>query len=355
MEKKDVLLIVLGFLIVAIILYMGVIYFTNSNIQIFNPTAAGLSITTALLLSFILGLVHGVTPDEHTWPITFSYAVGAMSTKKGAKAGLLFSMGFTFQRALMSELAFLFLAPFLRVDSINGIIYLIVGAVMAVSGFYILKKGIYKHLHIFSHLIHKIIDPKGKTYKETTVHSHNNIDTHNLEEPRPIPLKLTVIHGLVAGFGFGAFAIVLYTVISPLMPNAYVAWVPGALFGVGTMIMQVLFGAAIGRWMRARRYTEKEIIFIGRETSGSMLAYGGTAFVFGGIFLLSFPSIANFSVNTGINIPNLNSINIGIILVMITVVIVSIPSYFLALKKVRKLRKKANDNYEKNKKTIEKK
>ncbi|MGC8479888.1 MAG: hypothetical protein ACP5M9_04490, partial [Candidatus Micrarchaeia archaeon] len=109
MEKKDFLLIVFGFLIVAVILYAGVIYFTNSNITIFNPTAAGLSIASALFLSFILGLVHGVTPDEHTWPITFSYAVGAMSTKKGAKAGLLFSLGFTFQRAVMSELAFLFL------------------------------------------------------------------------------------------------------------------------------------------------------------------------------------------------------------------------------------------------------
>ncbi|MGC8479762.1 MAG: hypothetical protein ACP5M9_03810, partial [Candidatus Micrarchaeia archaeon] len=271
-----------------------------------------------------------------------------------AKAGLLFSLGFTFQRAVMSELAFLFLAPFLRVNSINGIIYLIVGAVMAISGFYILKKGLYKHVHIFSHFIHKILDPEGKTYKENTVHSHNNINTQNLEEPRPIPLKLTVIHGLVAGFGFGAFAIILYTVISPLMPNAYVAWIPGALFGIGTMIMQVLFGAAIGKWMRMRKYTEKEIIFIGRETSGSMLYYGGIAFVLGGIFLLSFPNIANFSIGTGIGIPNLDSINIGIILVMITVIIVSIPSYFLALRKIKRIRTLGN-NSNKKEKTIKNK
>ena len=88
-----------------------------------------------------------------------------------------------------------------------------------------------------------------------------------------------------------------------------------------------------------RRYTEKEITFIGRETSGNMLAYGGIAFVFGGLFLLTFPSIANFSIGTGIGIPNLDSINLGLILVVITVIIVSIPSYWYALKKVKTLRK----------------
>ncbi|MEM0201103.1 MAG: hypothetical protein QXD23_01740 [Candidatus Micrarchaeaceae archaeon] len=336
--KKRTIFITLGVILFAILIYFGYIYLLN-NTQIFSPTAAGLSIGSALFLSLILGLVHGATPDEHTWPITFSYAVGSMTTKNGAKAGLLFSAGFTFQRALMSELAFLVLAPFLRVNSINGVIYMIVGSVMAVSGFYILKRGLYPHLHTISHALHKLIDPKEKKYKENEVHKHSNLDQNALENTRPIPLKLTVIHGLIAGFGFGAFAIILYTVIAPLMPNAYVAWIPGALFGVGTMIMQVIFGAAIGKWMRMRKYTEKEITFIGRETSGNMLAYGGLAFVFGGLFLLSFPTIANFSIGTGIGIPNLDSINIGLILVMITVIIVSIPSYFYALKKVNNLRK----------------
>lgn len=336
MNKKSYLSIII-ILIVLILLYSLYNYFFSTN-NIFNPNALGLSLGAALFLSLILGLIHGVTPDEHTWPITFSYAVGSMSTKQGAKAGLFFSLGFTFQRALMSELAFLFLAPFLRINSINAIIYVIVGTVMAISGFYILKKGIYMHFHKISHFFHKIIDPKGHNSEVESIQEHNIFSKHDILEPRPIPIRLTILHGLVAGFGFGAFAIVLYTVISPLMPNAYVAWIPGALFGVGTMTMQVLFGAAIGKWMRSRKYTENEIAFIGRETSGSMLAYGGIAFVAGGIFLLSFPSIANFSIATGINIPNLNSINLGLILVIITVVLVSIPSYFLAIKKLKKIK-----------------
>ena len=63
------------------------------NINLWNPT--NVTFIEALILSFLLGIVHGLTPDEHTWPITFSYAVGSYSTKKGMKAGLIFSSGFT--------------------------------------------------------------------------------------------------------------------------------------------------------------------------------------------------------------------------------------------------------------------
>ncbi len=39
----------------------------------------GLSFGMVVLTAFLLGVVHGVTPDEHTWPITFSYAIGSFS------------------------------------------------------------------------------------------------------------------------------------------------------------------------------------------------------------------------------------------------------------------------------------
>jgi len=35
-------------------------------------------------------MVHGITPDEHTWPITFNYAIGSYSIRGGLKAGLCF-------------------------------------------------------------------------------------------------------------------------------------------------------------------------------------------------------------------------------------------------------------------------
>ena len=48
--------------------------------EILNPPT-GLSLTEILVFSLILGMLHGATPDEHTWPITFSYAIGKYSTK----------------------------------------------------------------------------------------------------------------------------------------------------------------------------------------------------------------------------------------------------------------------------------
>ena len=38
-------------------------------INLYNPQNVGL--ISALVISYLLGLVHGITPDEHTWPITF--------------------------------------------------------------------------------------------------------------------------------------------------------------------------------------------------------------------------------------------------------------------------------------------
>jgi len=102
----------------------------------------------ALLYSFLFGLLHGILPDEHTWPITFSYAIGGASGKEGIKAGLYFSAPLTVQRMLISELAYLALAPFLLSHEINGIVYVVVGLAMSVAGVIVLRKNRYTHLHL---------------------------------------------------------------------------------------------------------------------------------------------------------------------------------------------------------------
>ncbi|MDG6938610.1 MAG: hypothetical protein JRN42_08770, partial [Nitrososphaerota archaeon] len=64
--------------------------------------ASGLAVPVVLGIALILGMLHGLTPDEHTWPITLSYAIGAASGRRGMQAGLLFSAAFTLQRAIAS-------------------------------------------------------------------------------------------------------------------------------------------------------------------------------------------------------------------------------------------------------------
>ena len=63
------------------------------SINLWDP--GHVTFTVDLITAFALGLVHGITPDEHTWPITFSYAVASHSTKRGLLAGLIFSVAFT--------------------------------------------------------------------------------------------------------------------------------------------------------------------------------------------------------------------------------------------------------------------
>src|SRR5579875_37995 len=111
-----------------------------------NPPA-DLTVASIIVISYILGLMHGITPDEHTWPITFSYSVGSYSTRGGIKSGFVFSLGFTAQRALLTTLGFLGLAAVYRMYNLDGPVYILVGVAMFIAGSYILK-GKYIHLPI---------------------------------------------------------------------------------------------------------------------------------------------------------------------------------------------------------------
>ena len=271
-----------------------------------------MSLVIGLVTALLLGMIHGITPDEHTWPITFSYSIGSYSTKGGMLAGLIFSTGFTIQRAVASELAFLALAGFLLHPATENIVYVIVGLVMALSGYYILHRGHAIHLIPW---LEKLLPP--------------------VDDTKPVPLKLAFLHGIIAGWGTGAFATIIYTVISPTMPSAWVGFVPGLLFGVGTVIMQVLIGSAFGWWMQRQRLSMKSKAFIARFVSGNTLLYGGALFMLAGLFGLLLPSISNFSINTGIQVHNLDSINMGLILVVVVVAGVGGVSMWKALQRVK--------------------
>jgi hypothetical protein len=279
-------------------------------LNLWNPEH--LSLTIGLITAFILGMIHGITPDEHTWPITFSYSIGSYSTKGGMRAGLLFSLGFTIQRAIASELAFLALANFLMHPAAENLVYVVVGSVMAMSGYYIRHRG--KAIHLIPWL-------------EKLLPNHSDY--------APVPLKLAFVHGIVAGWGTGAFATIIYTVISPTMPSVYAGFVPGLLFGLGTVVTQVFIGAVFGWWMQRRQLNAAHKAFVGRFVSGNTLFYGGALFVLAGLLGLLEPSLTEWQINTGIKIHNLDSINLGLILVVAVVAVVGGLSMWQALHKVK--------------------
>ncbi|MEM3827119.1 MAG: hypothetical protein QXR58_00775 [Candidatus Micrarchaeaceae archaeon] len=310
------------------------------NLNLWNPT--NVTILEALVLSYVLGIIHGITPDEHTWPITFSYAIGSYSVKGGAKAGLLFSTGFTVQRAILSEVAFFALAAIFMSNFAFGITYIVVGIAMAAAGFYIAGRGRYPHWHYIEEKLGELfrIHRHGSTEQEKELEHKVNpaLCCDDKESTKPVPAKLALVHGFIAGFGFGAFALIIYTVLSPAMPSAWMGWIPGALFGVGTMTMQIAFGAFFGGYIRKiKKLTENGLKFVAVSISTFVLKYGGVVFIIGGILILAFPQILGFAINTGLKIHNLDSLGIGFFLVIISVVIIGGVGYIEAMRAAQRL------------------
>jgi hypothetical protein len=263
---------------------------------------AGLAVGVILATAFLLGMVHGITPDEHTWPITFSYAIGSYSTRKGIIAGLTFSAAFTLQRAIASELAYLAFDRWFTMGSVvDYVVYLIVGLVMIWAARYILR-GQHWHLFRWGHRDHDERDPR-------------------VQDPR---WWMPLIHGFIAGWGFGAFAVIIYTVLAPSMPSAWVAWVPGFLFGLGTTAIQAAAGGLFGWVSRHLGLTTEQVRQVSLKTAGNTLNWGGVIFVLAGLFGLAFPQLAGFQIDTGIKVHNLHDLGIAFVLVMVTVLFIGV-------------------------------
>ena len=273
-----------------------------ATINLWNPThVAGFAI---VVTAFVLGMVHGVTPDEHTWPITFSYSIGGYSTRRGRRAALTFSLAFTLQRALASELAYLGLSHLFTFASVDYVVYLVVGALMAGAGAVIVRRRRTIHLHL----------PLRRRHPGDHARSRQPLD---LDDPRP---WMPAVHGFVAGWGFGAFALIVYTVLAPAEHSAAWGWVPGAFFGLGTTVVQILAGSLFGLVAARRGLDPDAIRRVALRTAGNTLTWGGLAFVAGGAFGLVFPHVAGLSVATGLHVHNLAHLGIALVLVTLSVI-----------------------------------
>ncbi|BBJ28241.1 hypothetical protein [Athalassotoga saccharophila] len=274
-------------------------------IDLWSPSA-GMSVGMIILTSYLLGLVHGITPDEHTWPITFSYAVGSYSARKGLIVGLIFSLSFTVQRSLMSEISYFALSKVFSLPYFNYIIYIIVGTAMALGGMYVFKFKNAFHIHF------------GKIDRSHHAAALKG-EYPDLQPPTP---KMAIVHGFIAGFGFGAFALIIYTVLAPSMPNAYLGWVPGFFFGIGTATVQGIAGLLFGSITTRLKISPEIASKISSLTAGRTLLWGGIVFVLAGIFGLAFPSIADFQIVTPLHVHNLHSLGIEFVLVIVVVLVI---------------------------------
>jgi hypothetical protein len=272
----------------------------------------------ALTYSFLFGLLHGILPDEHTWPITFSYAIGGASGKEGMRAGLYFSSAFTIQRMLVSELAYLALAPYLLLPIINGIVYVAVGLAMAAAGAIVLRKNRYPHLHLLMDWDEMATPAESRAKQDET-------STEPVTAP---PVRWTIVHGFIAGFGFGGFSVFVNTVAAPAMSSPWLGFLPGLLFGIGTMITLVIVGALFGTSLRwAHSLTETEIKRIGAQTGGRTLFFGGLIFGF-------------FGVGTLLGLDRYLPVDAGYVLIGLFLVLVAVPAFAYSWREVFAARNK---------------
>ena len=186
--------------------------------------------------------------------------------------------------------------------SVNGVIYVIVGILMLVAGIVIMRRKTIFHLELPFIKAHHINNHQG------------NEDW--LQDPKP---WMPAVHGFIAGWGFGAFAIIIYTVLAPSTHSVIWGWVPGAIFGIGTMIMQALAGAVFGLIASKRGLSSEAIRKVALKTASNTLTYGGIAFIFAGALSQLFPDLSSFSLNTGLHIHNLDNLGLAFILVIICV------------------------------------
>ena len=230
---------------------------------------------------FGLGMLHGLIPDEHTWPITFAYSVGSASGRGGMKSGAWFSLAFTAQRAMMSMIVFLVFFEALGTwgfnlatqdQSINGPVYLAVGAAMAIAGFLILRDRI-PHLHPFMRIsrndLSRHVDEHGEPRREDGV----------------VPTHWCIIHGFISGFGTDSSVLStwVYLTTLPVLAAAdlwQIGWLPGALFGLGTFVVLMFIGFFFGEALQiSKRVGPNRISQFGRLAGARTLLYGGIAFV----------------------------------------------------------------------------
>jgi hypothetical protein len=224
----------------------------------------------------------------------------------------LFSLAFAIQAAFASELAHLGLTRWFTIAGFDNIVYVAVGLVMAAAGLFAMGRGVLPHLHL-----------RGLSRAQRGAQA---------QPPQPRELKwwMPAVHGFIAGWGLDAFSMIIYTTLAPAMPSAAIGWLPGLVFGFGTLCVQAAAGAAFGAWAVRRGLPQEAIRSIALTTAARTLTWGGLAFLLFGLFGLAFPGIADMAVRTPLRIHNLDTLGLPFLLLVFAVLGVGVTSFVSA-------------------------
>lgn len=224
---------------------------------------------SALLNSFFYGITHGILPDEYIWPILFCYAVGGASGRTGVVAAFYFSTAFTIQRMIISQLSYLSFTSFLFNPGINTATLVILGIFMTITGLTVIRNNRYRQT-IF--LLHR---------------SYEN-PSPDAVKPQAPPAQWMLVHGFVSGFGFKKVSLYVNTIAAPSMPSVFLGFLPGLLYGLGTMVSLLVIGYFFGIFLNIlNSFSKKDIQQLGAFIGNRILFYGGVFFSLLGLMILT--------------------------------------------------------------------
>ncbi len=162
-----------------------------------------------LLAVLIIGIIHGLKPDEHTWPITVSYGLMQRDINGVIAAVSVFAGALTLVWTIMSALIGQLL-NLINTSILDPYIDILVGLTMM---------GVAAYL-VFGN------------------HGH-------AEEVRTADYKLIWIHGLTAAFGGDFFIVLILTTILVPTISTGLSFLIGFAFGLGSWLSQSVIVALI--------------------------------------------------------------------------------------------------------------
>jgi len=202
----------------------------------------------SLISVFILGLVHGLLPCEHSWPIIFAYAISLRDAIRGILVAVLLTSAATLPWILIGGVCGYF-GSMIYKESYEIYVHLVIGALMIIFGLYALRFFKIPHLHL-----------KGCCKEEKKV---------------AISLKQVPLYGFVLGFGPCVPVLMMYTFAAKLSTTLLGAFA-GLLFGLGTMIPLAFIGGLIGGSLRlAEKKARKDLSKFFSKISGVVLILFG--------------------------------------------------------------------------------
>jgi len=111
---------------------------------------------------------------------------------------------------------------------------------MSLAGGLVLRTNRYPHIHLFGErnldaILDRILPRRAAGPAGVAVAP---------------PARWAAAHGFIAGFGFGGFSLYVNTVAAPAMKVPWLCFLPGLVFGLGTMVTPVVVSGLFGLLQR---------------------------------------------------------------------------------------------------------